>query len=125
MNARKSRARRAARSGFTLIELMVTVLLLGIGLTGVVATSSAVARMMGASLHEATASMYAASRFETLRGATCAGIVAGTATSNGITEKWTVTTVTPKLFDVTDSVTFVPMSRRPVVKQSYRSYVKC
>jgi len=125
MIAGRTRRRRAARRGFTLIELMVTVLLLGIGLAGLVATSGAVSRMMGGSSREATAAAVAASRFESLRGVGCVSITAGSATTRGITESWGVTQVTPRLFDITDSVTFVPISRRAIVTQAYRSYVRC
>jgi prepilin-type N-terminal cleavage/methylation domain-containing protein len=69
-----SRRRTSGRRGFTLIELMVTVFLLGVGLAGLVATSGAVSRMMGGSSREATAATVAASRFEKLRGAACASI---------------------------------------------------
>ena len=103
----------------------MTVLLLGVGLAGLIATSSAVSRMMGGSSREATAATVAASRFETLRGAACASIVAGTATTRGVTESWRVTKIDTHMFDITDSVTFVPISRRATVTQAYRSYVKC
>jgi prepilin-type N-terminal cleavage/methylation domain-containing protein len=115
----------AARRGFTLIELMVTVFLLGVGLAGLIATSSAVSRMMGGSIRESTAAMVAASRFETLRGSACAAIVAGTAVTRGITESWTVTAINARTFYVNDTLSFVPISRRATVKQAYRSYVKC
>jgi prepilin-type N-terminal cleavage/methylation domain-containing protein len=120
-----TRRRSTTRRGFTLIELMVTVFLLGVGLAGLVATSGAVSRMMGGASREATAATVAASRFETLRGAACASIVAGTATTRGVTESWRVTTVNTHMFDVTDSVSFVPISRRSTVTRAYRSYVKC
>jgi prepilin-type N-terminal cleavage/methylation domain-containing protein len=113
------------RRGFTLIELMVTVLLLGVGLAGLVATSGAVSRMMGGSSREGTAATIAASRFETLRGAACASIVAGTATTRGVNESWRVTKISARTFDITDSVSYVPLSRRSTVTQAYRSYVKC
>ena len=125
LSAPNTRSRLAARRGFTLVELMVAVLLLSIGLTGVVATSSAISRMMGGSIREATAATLATSRFETLRGSRCAAITGGTATTRGITETWMVTQINPRTFDVTDSVSFVPISRRAAVKQAYRSYVKC
>lgn len=114
-----------ARQGFTLVELMVSVVLIGVGLAGLVATSSAVSRMMGGSIREYTASTVAASRFEQLRASQCASIVSGTASTFGVTESWRVTKINPHTFDVTDSLTFVPGSRRAVVKQSYRSYVTC
>jgi prepilin-type N-terminal cleavage/methylation domain-containing protein len=125
MSTPNARPRLAARRGFTLVELMVAVLLLSVGLTSVIATSSAISRMMGGSIREATAATLAASRFETLRGSRCAAITAGTATTRGITETWKVTKINPHMFDVTDSVSFVPISRRAGVKQAYRSYVKC
>lgn len=116
---------RGKRRGFTLLELMAAVLLLSVGISGLVGTSSAVSRMMGGSIRESSAAALASSRFETLRGAACASIVSGTATTRGTTETWTVTTVATKTFDVTDSVTYVPISRKNAVKQAYRSYVKC
>jgi len=125
VTARRKAHRHGERRGFTLVELMVAVLLLAIGLTGVVATSSAISRMMGGSSREIGAATLAASRFETLRGTQCSAIASGTATTRGTTESWTVTKLDARTFDVTDSVSFVPISRRATVKQAYRSYVKC
>jgi prepilin-type N-terminal cleavage/methylation domain-containing protein len=125
MTKSSSRQRHATRRGFTLLELMVTVLLLGVGLAGLVATSGAVSRMMGGSSRESVAATLAASRFETLRGVSCASITAGSATSRGITESWSASKVNAHMYDVLDSVSFVPISRNGTVKQAYRSYVKC
>jgi prepilin-type N-terminal cleavage/methylation domain-containing protein len=123
--AHSVRGKRTTRSGFTLIELMVTVLLLGVGLAGLVATSGAVSRMMGGSSREGIAATIAASRFETLRGSACASIATGTATTRGVSESWKVTKISAHTFDITDSVSYVPLSRRTTVTQAYRSYVKC
>ena len=125
MIAHAPRGKRTTRSGFTLIELMVTVLLLGVGLAGLVATSGAVSRMMGGSSREGIAATIAASRFETLRGSACASIATGTATTRGVSESWKVTKINAHTFDITDSVSYVPLSRRATVTQAYRSYVKC
>ena len=125
MMSRKGCAGPRARGGFTLVELMVAILLLGVGLSGLIATSGAISRMMGGSIRESTASSIAASRFEKLRGASCASIVSGTATTFGVTESWKVTTITPTSFDITDSLSYVPISRRNTVKQAYRSYITC
>jgi prepilin-type N-terminal cleavage/methylation domain-containing protein len=125
MIAPAARRSPALRRGFTLIELMVTVLLLGVGLGGLIATSGAVSRMMGGSSREATSATVAASRFEILRSSTCAAITAGTATTRGISESWSVTKINAHTFDVADSVSFVPMSRRAAVKRAYRSVVRC
>jgi hypothetical protein len=80
---------------------------------------------MGGSSREGIAATVAASRFETLRGAACASIVSGTATTRGVKESWRVTKVATRMFDITDSVSYVPLSRRSTVTQTYRSYVKC
>jgi prepilin-type N-terminal cleavage/methylation domain-containing protein len=125
MKTRTKRAARRARGGFTLVELMVAVLLLGVGLAGLIATSGAISRMMGGSIRESTASTIASSRFEKLRGSACASIVTGTATTYGVTESWKVTKINARTFDVTDSLSYVPISRRSTVKQAYRSYVTC
>ena len=125
MIAPSHRRRAMARRGFTLIELMVTVFLLGVGLAGLVATSGAVSRMMGGSSREATAATVAASRFETLRGAACASIVAGTATTRGVTESWGGTKLAAPPWASTGTVCVVPISRRAKVTQAYRSYVRC
>ena len=126
MIRKNTRLSRSKRRGFSLLELMAAVLLLSVGISGLVGTSSAISRMMGGSIRESSAAALASSRFETLRGAACASIVSGTATTRGTTEKWTVTVITAnKVFDVTDSVTYVPISRKNAVKQAYRSYVKC
>jgi prepilin-type N-terminal cleavage/methylation domain-containing protein len=124
MKTRSKRTAPRARGGFTLVELMVAVLLLGVGLSGLVATSGAISRMMGGSIRESTASTIAASRFEKLRGTACASIVSGSATKFGVTESWTVIK-TGRSYLVTDSLSYVPISRRSTVKQAYRSYVTC
>jgi len=124
MKTRSKRTAPRARGGFTLVELMVAVLLLGVGLAGLIATSGAISRMMGGSIRESTASTIAASRFEKLRGSACASIVNGTATTYGITESWKVTKV-GRNYVITDSLSYVPISRRNTVKQAYRSSVTC
>jgi prepilin-type N-terminal cleavage/methylation domain-containing protein len=123
--SRLRKSHRARRAGFTLVELMVTILLLTIGISGLVATSSSVSRMMGGSMQQVTAASVATSRFERLRGTACGSIASGNATTRGITEKWVATTINSRTFDVTDSITFVPMSRRAQITQVYRSYVRC
>jgi prepilin-type N-terminal cleavage/methylation domain-containing protein len=125
MRRRRKSDTPRVRGGFTLIELMVAVLLIGVGLAGLIATSGAVSRMMGGSIREYTASSVAASRFEKLRASQCASITSGSASTSGTTESWRVTQIRARMFDVTDSITFTSVSRGAVVKQAYRSYVTC
>lgn len=121
---RSSRPRRARR-GFTLVELMITVLLLSVGITGIIASSTVVSRMMGGSAQQISAAGVAATRFEKLRGMQCSSVAAGTASMRGIREHWVATAVNARTYDVTDSVSYVPIARHASVTQVFRSFVTC
>jgi prepilin-type N-terminal cleavage/methylation domain-containing protein len=89
------------RQGFTLIEVLVAVTVLGIGILGLVGSSALVTRMVGRGRHTTMAVQVAQERMETLRqlalstATPCsdAGLTAGTrtATTRGLAESWTVT----------------------------------
>jgi prepilin-type N-terminal cleavage/methylation domain-containing protein len=55
--------------GFTLIEVLVAILLLGVGILALVGTSAGVSRMIGRGGLETRAAQAASSRMETLRAA--------------------------------------------------------
>lgn len=88
------------RSGFTLIEVMVAIVILGVGVLALLSTSALVTRMIGRGNMTTKATQVAQTRLEILRQQalsstpSCSTLGAsGTATgSNGITEAWTVTT---------------------------------
>ncbi len=107
------------------MEVMVTVLLLSVGMAGLIATSSAVSRMMGGAQQQIRASTVAANRFEALRAARCIGLANGSATQGTITERWFVRQVSGVLYDVVDSITYRPISRHGLTTTAYRSYVGC
>jgi prepilin-type N-terminal cleavage/methylation domain-containing protein len=97
----------ARREGFTLVELMVAVLILGVGLLGLLSTSAIVARMVGKAGRQAVAVAVAETRFEKLRSSNCASLAAGSgATRDGIYESWRVQRVSRAVI-VTDSVRYV------------------
>jgi type IV pilus assembly protein PilV len=95
----RPRARRApaqGRAGFSLVEVMMTIMLLAIGLlalAGLAGTALRTTRNGGA---QALAAAAAQSRFDSLASVPCASIVgtgsrgtrSGTASSRGITERW-------------------------------------
>jgi Tfp pilus assembly protein PilV len=75
------------RTAFTLVELLVACLVLGIGVLGLASTAVAVARLTGDSARSGEAVERGQSRMETLRSGQC-GAVAGTLTMRGISEWW-------------------------------------
>lgn len=117
--------RAVSRRGFTLIELIVSVLLLVVGIAGLASTSSNVSRMIGGGSQQTLAASVADSRFERLRSFQCSKVVGGTAQTGTISESWSVSAVSTTVFDVTDSVTFAAMSRHKPISAVYRSYVRC
>ena len=103
---------RRSESGFTLVEVLVAVVVLGIGITALVGSSAMVTRMVGRGQMETRAAQLASKRLETLRrvanstsprcssGAFAAG---GPLTSQGVTESWQLTGTTPRTVTVTVS----------------------
>ena len=88
-----------SRVAFTLIEVLVAVLVLGVGIIALVGTSAGVTRMIGRGKIETRAAQAASSRMETLRLAAYAtsprcsnpGFASGgPVLSGGMTELWVV-----------------------------------
>jgi len=88
-------------SGFTIVELMVAVLVLGVGITALVGSSALVTRQIGRGRMMTLANEVATRRLELLRlaarpigaGAPCSqsGFASGgPVTTRGVTESWTV-----------------------------------
>jgi type IV pilus assembly protein PilV len=103
---------RRSESGFTLVEVLVAVVVLGVGITALVGSSVMVTRMIGRGQMETRAAQLASKRLETLRrianstSPRCtAGAFAngGPITSQGVTESWQLTGATPRTVSVTVS----------------------
>ncbi len=103
------------RSGFTLIEVMVSIVILGVGILALLSTSALVTRMIGRGNTTTKATQLAQTRLEILRQQalastpSCATLASGTATAtNGMTEAWTVTTPasSAKLRELSVTVTY-------------------
>jgi prepilin-type N-terminal cleavage/methylation domain-containing protein len=83
--------------GFTLIEIIIAIVILSVGVLGMVGTAGLVSRMIGQGKRNTRAGVVALQRMEILRQAAvsttphCTALAGGTATSNAITEVWTVT----------------------------------
>jgi Tfp pilus assembly protein PilV len=81
------RTRLRLRTAFTLVELLVACLVLGVGVLGLASTSVAVARLTGDSTRAGTAVERGQARVEALRSSQCTG-AGGTLTMGGIAEWW-------------------------------------
>lgn len=94
----RTRLRRGVakpRRGMTLVELMVAVLLLGVGLLGMAAFSYAMATQQRHASNQQVASMVVQSRVDSLSSIHCqtlapSGTQAGTVVTRGVTERWSV-----------------------------------
>jgi prepilin-type N-terminal cleavage/methylation domain-containing protein len=90
---------KRSSSGFTLVEVLVAIVVLGVGIVALVGSSAMVTRMIGRGKVETRAAQVASRRLETLRLAaystsprcTAAGFISGgPATTSGVTESWVV-----------------------------------
>ncbi len=92
---------KRASAGFSLIEVLVAVVVLGVGLVALVGSSAMVTRMIGRGKITTRAAQVASSRLEKLRVAafsttprctSASFATGGPLTAAGITESWTVST---------------------------------
>lgn len=105
-----SRGRRHGRTGFTLVELIVAMLMLTIGLLGLAGIGAVVLKQMRGGTYQTIAASIAQSRFEQFEGDVCNSITSGTATVRGMTETWTVSAVGLRAKAIQDTVAFAGTS---------------
>lgn len=103
----------AMRSGFTLIETLVALVLFQFGMLAVAATSAVAARDLAVAQRIARAQSLARHRVELLRAMACSATGADSVTAaNGLREFWHVESLGPRRL-ITDSVDFaLPRGRR-------------
>ncbi len=120
---RRNRAR--GRRGLTIIEMIVAIILLGVGMLGLAGFSLVAGNQMkGASLQE-TAALVVQSRLDSLASIMCTALAptstqTGTATTLGVTEKWIVADGND-IKTIIDSVRFSGRTRALV----YQSIIPC
>ena len=83
-------ARSSSREAFTLLEVLVALVVLGVGILGLSANAALVSRLVGDGSRLTLAATVATSRLEELRALPCAGITSGSAITRGIEERWSV-----------------------------------
>lgn len=100
--------RLRARAGTTLIELMVSIMILSTGVLALASTAAVILRQMGGAHTQSIVAHTAHSRFEQMRASSpCTSLASGTATwPDGITETWTVAALT-RAVGVRDSVAYL------------------
>jgi Tfp pilus assembly protein PilV len=78
--------------GLSLVEVVVTVVVLTVGILALTGTSGAIARMTGLGRHASASAALASSRLERLRAAPCPlGATAGSAFAGRYREQWSST----------------------------------
>ena len=111
-----------ARHGFTLVELMVSVLVLSVGLLALTGATAVVARQINGGAQMSLGASMAESRMERLRAERCDALTGGEETTEGISERWTVVLV-PGGAIVTDTITFFARAGRRVY--GWESRIPC
>src|SRR5919108_3274220 len=96
--------------GFTLLEVLVALVILGIGILGLASSAALVSRLVGDGSRLTLAATVATARVEHLRVLGCNGAAAGSTVTRGIEEQWTVaplgTAGPPRAVEVQLSVTY-------------------
>ena len=119
---RQSVAAPRTRRGFTVIELVVTIVVLTVGLLAMAANSAVIGRQMRGARVMTEAASTAQSRFELLRGIPCTTLTGGSASAGEVTEVWTATNAT-RTVEVTDTVKYT--TRYGVQAHAYRTSIPC
>ena len=111
------------RAGFTIVELLVAMMVFGIGVLGLAATTATVTRLMGSASRNTLAATVAQSRIEKLRGTACASLAGGSEKVRGITSTWTVTAATRGV-SITETVSY-PNARGGTRTRVYNTMITC
>jgi Tfp pilus assembly protein PilV len=84
-----------ARRGVTLVELLMSTMMLVVAVGGMIGSSASVARQMGGSMSQTVAAGVAQARLDSLTSLSCqelaTGATTGSAALRGVTERWSVT----------------------------------
>ena len=113
----------AGRSGFTLVELLVAMMMFAVGMLALASTAAAVTKMMGGAKRQTIAAQVAQSRIERIRSSPCATLASGTDTVRGVISSWTVVRGTRSVA-VTETVTY-KMSRAQDRTRTYMTTLSC
>ena len=99
-------ARPRSHPAFTLLEVLVALVILGVGILGLSANAALVSRLVGDGSRLTLAATVATARFELLRSMPCATATSGSARTRGIEHRWSVETTSASTLEVEVSVTY-------------------
>jgi len=113
------------RAGMSLVELIVAMVMLAVGLLGLASLSVRLSKQHGGSASQQFAALVVQSRFDSLASIHCqslapSGPVSGTATTRGVTEKWSIVDGND-IKTIRDTVTFAAR-KKPL---AYLSVIPC
>jgi prepilin-type N-terminal cleavage/methylation domain-containing protein len=121
---RTRRPDKNARRGFTLLELMVTLVLVDVALLALVSTTAFVARTLGAAASQQAAVAAARARLERLASLACSGNSSGESRPGpGMREWWSVSAASADSRLLVDSIQLT--TRRGPRMLVLRSRVSC
>jgi Tfp pilus assembly protein PilV len=104
-----SLAARRRRSGFTLVELLVAVVLIEIGLLALVASGASLVRQTTTTRARLAAINAAGNRLQLLGATACIATSGMNGPAAGLIERWSATLQSNGTRELRDSVTFVAM----------------
>jgi type IV pilus assembly protein PilV len=125
MMKRRTRRRLRSRDGLTIVEMMVAIILLGVGMLGLAGFSFAAGKQARGAKLQQNAALVVQSRLDSLASIKCtslapSGTQTGSATTLGVQERWMIADGNDiKL--ITDSVKFAGRKNTLV----YKSIIPC
>jgi Tfp pilus assembly protein PilV len=93
------------KSGFTLLEAVLALLLFSVGGLGLAAATATITRSLALSSIRERSARVAAARIETLHSLACAAMTGGTESVNGISSSWSATLAGSRVL-VSEAVTY-------------------
>ena len=125
VRGQKSDGLPRARRGLTLVEMMVAVILLGIGMLGLAGFTIVASKQMGGAARQSTAALVVQSRLDSLASINCTalasgGTESGSTVTQGVKERWVIADGND-IKTIDDTVTFKGRTN-PLV---YKSIIPC
>lgn len=96
------------RSGFTMPELLIAIIVIAIGMLSLATGAVGVLRQMRWGNQSALAALVATQRMEKIRSVGCTALTSDSTTTRGLHEKWVITAINGRAKAVSESVTYTP-----------------
>ncbi len=124
---RQHQPQRRARSGVTMIELLVALAIVSVGVFGLAGGATLVTRLMGGGTMRSRAATIASAHVEQFRATSCASLASGQDTVRSVISRWTVTSIsvngTQRGANVSLTVTYP--TTKGMRSQAYTTILPC